>query len=146
MLDLAGEHPFARPLINSGRLSLPAIHDDSPLNGPDALAGPARTRPGAPCADAPVGNGWLLSRLGGGFRLLGIGVEVPGRVVSDGVAAEGVGVAPSDDPSGALAARYLGDAERAVYLVRPDQHVAARWPHFDEGAVRAALDTALARA
>ncbi|GAB5374347.1 MAG: FAD-dependent oxidoreductase [Acuticoccus sp.] len=55
VLDLAEQHDFARPFVNSGRLSVPAVYDGSPLNGEDALVGgPARTRPGAPCPDAPV--------------------------------------------------------------------------------------------
>ena len=44
--------------------------------------------------------------------------------------------------SGALAERYLGDAPQGVYLIRPDQHVAARWPSFDPAAVAAALSRA----
>ena len=44
-----------------------------------------------------------------------------------------------DDATGALAARYLGDAPAAVYLIRPDQHVAARFPAYDEDAIRAAI-------
>ena len=35
VLDLAEHYPFARPLVNSGRLSVPAIYDGSPLNGDD---------------------------------------------------------------------------------------------------------------
>ncbi|MFT7041176.1 MAG: 3-(3-hydroxy-phenyl)propionate hydroxylase, partial [Paracoccaceae bacterium] len=46
------------------------------------------------------------------------------------------------DPSGPLAARYLGDAPGAVLLIRPDQVIAARWTAFDAGAVRKALDAA----
>jgi 3-(3-hydroxy-phenyl)propionate hydroxylase len=33
-----------------------------------------------------------------------------------------------------------------VYLLRPDQHVCARWRQPDPGAVRAAIDHALAKA
>ena len=32
-----------------------------------------------------------------------------------------------DAPGEALRERYLGQARRAVYLIRPDQHVCARW-------------------
>ena len=41
-----------------------------------------------------------------------------------------------------LRARYLGDAARALYLIRPDQVVAARWTAADAAAVRAALAAA----
>ena len=43
-----------------------------------------------------------------------------------------------------LRARYLGSAASGVYLVRPDQYVAARWERFDEDAVVGALAQALA--
>ena len=59
VLDLAAEHPFARPLVNSGRLSVPCTYDGLSLNGPDALpGGPSRTRVGSACPDAPVGDGY----------------------------------------------------------------------------------------
>jgi 3-(3-hydroxy-phenyl)propionate hydroxylase len=140
VLDLAEHHAFARPLVNSGRLSVPSIHDGSPLNSRDALAGgPARTRPGAPCPDAPLGNDFLLSRLGDGFVVLTVDAEAPESLEVDGITARRVAVSAADDPTGALAERYLGAAGSAVYLVRPDQHVAGRWPAFDAAAVRAAL-------
>ncbi|MEZ5799963.1 MAG: FAD-dependent monooxygenase [Nitratireductor sp.] len=34
VLDLAEKHEFARPLVNSGRLSVPSVYHGSPLNGP----------------------------------------------------------------------------------------------------------------
>ena len=55
------------------------------------------------------------------------------------VAARRVAVSSADDPDGSLAERYLGKARSAAYLIRPDQHVAARWNTFDEAALRAAL-------
>ena len=39
VLKLAKDHPFARRLVNSGRLSVPARLDDSPLNTPDRAYG-----------------------------------------------------------------------------------------------------------
>lgn len=140
VLDLAERHAFARPLVNSGRLSVPCIHDDGPLNSEDALpGGPARTRPGAPCPDAPVGEGYLLSRLGNDFVVLAVDAELPEITEVGGVAVRRVCVSAADDPTGALAQRYLGDAPSAVYLVRPDQHVVARWREYDEPALRAAI-------
>ncbi|TFL18504.1 FAD-dependent oxidoreductase [Jannaschia formosa] len=142
VLALAGRHAFARPLINSGRLSVPCIYDGLSLTGADALGGPAATRPGAPCMDAPLAEGFLLDRLTGGFTLLGIDAllpEVPGidaRLALD---------TRRDDPTGLLRARYLGDAPGAVYLIRPDQHVVARWPRAEAAKVSAALDLALGR-
>ncbi|MEM6825474.1 MAG: FAD-dependent oxidoreductase [Pseudomonadota bacterium] len=146
VLDLAAEHAFARPLVNSGRLSVPCTYDGSSLNGPDALpGGPSRTRVGSACPDAPLDDGFLLNRLGGGFTLLAIDADAPERLDAGGIEVTRLKVAASDDPTGALKDRYLGDAKSAVYLIRPDQHVAARWDTFDEAAVRAALDIAIGR-
>ncbi|KUF10372.1 FAD-dependent oxidoreductase [Pseudoponticoccus marisrubri] len=140
VLDLAEHHAFARPLVNSGRLSVPCTYDGLSLTGADALpGGPARTRPGSPCPDAPVGNGYLLNALGGGFTILTLDAEAPETLTEDGVTARRHALSARDDASGALAERYLGSADRAVYLVRPDQHVVARWDRYDETALRAAL-------
>ncbi|MFP4044990.1 MAG: FAD-dependent oxidoreductase [Rhodosalinus sp.] len=146
VLDLSEHHEFARPLVNSGRLSVPSVYDGSPLNGADALpGGPARTRPGAPCPDAPAGNGYVLDRLGGGFALLTVDADAPESLTEDGIEARRVALSAADDPSGALADRYLGTGKSAVYLIRPDQHVAARWPAYDEARVRAAIRRATAK-
>ncbi|GAB1381323.1 FAD-dependent oxidoreductase [Pararhodobacter aggregans] len=148
VLDLSERHDFARPFVNSGRLSVPCTYDGSPLNTPDALpGGPARSRPGAPCPDLPLGEGFLLERLGGRttprFQLLAIGVEVPADLTVPGIEIEVIALAP--DASPALTERYLGEAPAALYLIRPDQHVAARWPGFDRMAVDAALNRALGK-
>jgi 3-(3-hydroxy-phenyl)propionate hydroxylase len=139
VLDLSEHHAFARRLVNSGRLSLPSIYDGSPLNGVDSDGLPPRTRPGAPAADAPVGGGWLLDRLCGGFQLLTIGVEAPNDMTLGRIPVERVALALEADATGALRERYLGDSDAAVYLMRPDQHIAARWKHFDAEDVARAL-------
>lgn len=140
VLALAQDYEFARPFVNSGRLSLPCTYDGLSLNGPDALPnGPARTRVGSPCPDAPLKDTFLLSHLGGGFKLLTINADAPEKLMVDGISVSRINLSSSDDPSGQLSERYLGDASNAVYLIRPDQHVAARWDHFDENAVSAAL-------
>lgn len=142
VLKLAERHAFARPMVNSGRLSVPCVYDHSPLNGPDALpGGPPETRVGSACKDAPLGDDFLLAHLGNDFVLLGLNTEVPGGLVVEGVPLRGLTL----DASGALAERYLGTAPAAVYLIRPDQHVAARWPSFDASAVTAALRKACAK-
>ena len=75
VLQLSKHHSFARTLVNSGRLSVPATLHGSRLNTPDVDAFEGRMVPGAPAADAPVGlpdghRSWLLRRLGPGFTLL----------------------------------------------------------------------------
>ncbi len=145
VLDLSEHFEFARPLVNSGRLSVPCTYDGSPLNGPDATSMPERTRPGSPCVDAPIGDAWLLDQLGDRFQLMTIDAEAPDCLDVDGVAIERLALAAADDPSGSLAARYLGEANSAVYLLRPDQHITARWENYDEAAVMAALNRAVGK-
>ncbi|WP_421850910.1 FAD-dependent oxidoreductase [Oricola sp.] len=143
VLDLAEDHAFARPLVNSGRLSVPCTYDGLSLNGADDLpGGPERTRIGSPCCDAPLGDGYLLPKLGNGFVMLTIDADAPDSIEEDGVIAQRFAVSAADDPTSALAARYLGTARSAVYLIRPDQHVAARWTGFDDAAMRKAINTA----
>jgi 3-(3-hydroxy-phenyl)propionate hydroxylase len=140
VLDLARSQEFARPLVNPGRLSVPAIYDGSPLNSPDALpGGPETTRPGSPCPDAPLGDDFLLRRIGGRFTILTLDADAPDTLEDGGTTASRIALKAGDDPTGTLAARYLGSAPAAVYLIRPDQHVAARFASFDEAALRAAL-------
>jgi 3-(3-hydroxy-phenyl)propionate hydroxylase len=140
-LDLSARFSFARPLVNSGRLSVPCVYDRSPLNGDDDPTLPRRTRPGAPALDAPLGGDWLLDRLGGRFCLMAIDADIPRRLDIDGVIVDGLRL----DADGALRERYLGRASQGVYLIRPDQHVAARWTAFDESKVVAALRRAIGK-
>ncbi|MEJ6393874.1 FAD-dependent oxidoreductase [Gymnodinialimonas sp. 2305UL16-5] len=143
VLDLAGKYDFARPLVNSGRLSVPCIYDDHPLFTADGLDGPAGTRPGAACTDAPIGNEYLLAALGGDFALLAIGGNAPSNVAPiDGIVLRIVHIA---DPSPELAARYLGEHPAAIYLIRPDQHVVGRWPNWNADHVTAALRRAIGK-
>jgi len=142
VLALAGHFAFARPLVNSGRLSVPCVYDGFAGFGPDALSGPDVTRPGAPCPDAPVGEGFLLDRLAEGFTLLSLGDVEAGDVDTGEVA---VARADIPDPSPDLRARYLGKHPGAIYLLRPDQHVIARWPSFDAGQIATALARAIGK-
>lgn len=140
VLALARRQPFARPMVNSGRLSVPSVYDDGPLNGPDAEGLPEATRPGAPACDADLGEGWLLDHLGGRFVLLAIDAQPPGGLPAS---LETLTVSTTD--SAHLAERYLGAAPSALYLVRPDQHVAARWRTADAASVKLALAIASGR-
>ncbi len=146
VLDLAGACAFARPLVNSGRLSLPTVYDGLPLNGPDELDGPQCSRVGAPCVDLQLGNGFLLDQLSGDFTLMTIDAQALESLSEAGVNVSRLALSATDDPSGALRERYLGQAKSAVYLIRPDQHIVARWPAFDEAVVRAAIGMALGKA
>lgn len=141
VLTLAEHLPFARTVVNSGRLSMPCTYDGSPLNGPDHADMPARTRPGSPCPDAPVNGGWLLPQLGAGFTLLTINADAPETVFADGQTIPRLALAATPE----LKDRYLGGAPSAVYLIRPDQHVAARWTTYDAAALTAAVARALGK-
>ncbi len=142
VLALAGKHEFARPIVNSGRLSVPCIYDGFELFGDNGFDGPAMTRPGATCPDAAEGGGFLLEQLGNDFVLLAIGGEKPAPVSTHGITTR---VAHVVDPSAQVVERYLGDQSTAVYLVRPDQHVVARWSHYDAAAISTALATAIGK-
>lgn len=115
VLALAAKAPFARPLVNSGRLSAPCTY---PLTGADDPQLPASSRPGAVAPDAPLPQGWLIDQLGGAPILLAIGHTAP--------KVEGLKTL-SLTPTPELQARYLGAVPAALYLIRPDQIVAARW-------------------
>jgi len=140
VLELAEHHAFARPLVNSGRLSRPAILRDSPLNTPDAEPWEGGVPPGAPAVDAPLAGGWLLPELRDDFALLLFGDATD---FSDHAAA---GVRLVWVPASALDAhrRYAATAGCAV-LIRPDQHVAGRWRHLDVARVQAARERALGK-
>jgi 3-(3-hydroxy-phenyl)propionate hydroxylase len=150
VLALAETEPFARRLVNSGRLSTATCYEGSPLNGPDRFAAgecPA-SRPGAAALDAPVDGGWLLHRLGGSFTGAWFG---PSGQIPENVAGAQVAPAQSAVPLNQIAvacdaacARYGAQQQPAYYLFRPDGHVVARWRHRGGGAVKAALDRALA--
>ncbi|MBW7848917.1 MAG: FAD-dependent oxidoreductase [Rhodospirillales bacterium] len=163
VLSLAAEFPFARRMLNSGRLSTPTSYPHSPLTTRDEDAFEGGVAPGAPCVDAPVtiggSSGWLIDALGGDFTALYFAdrESVPEHLAAD-LAALGETIVPVRftvvvpptgkgptalvDSEGLLARRY--DARPGTfYLVRPDQHVAARWRAFDREKVSAALRRAI---
>ncbi|WP_458096313.1 FAD-dependent oxidoreductase [Roseomonas sp. WA12] len=141
VLDLARDCAFARRLVNSGRLSLPSTYAASALNTPDTDAFDSSMVPGAPALDAPLADGWLLDRIaGGGFTLLHFGDTAP---AIDGLRV--VTITAEDDRDGIAARRYDG-SPGTTYLVRPDQHIAARWRHLNADAVQAALHRATGHA
>ena len=144
VLELAQNCAFARPLVNSGRLSVPCTYDGLSLNGPDMLNGPDRSRVGTACSDARLADGFLLNTLRGDFTVLAINTAAPAIADVDGIAVKTLALDTStDDPHGDIAVRYLGDSDSAIYLIRPDQHVAARWGAAKVSDIEAALRTAI---
>ena len=148
VLGLARDHVFARALVNSGRLSVPCHQRGSTLTTADTDGFEASLQPGDACVDAPVSGGWLLPRLGHAFTCLyfsGPGAPAPEAVraaLPRGVRLLVVGPEAGEDavqdPTGVLGQRY--DATPgATYLIRPDQHVAARWRRFDNHRLASAL-------
>ena len=132
VLELSNEYEFARPFINSGRLSTPTPYHDSPLSTVDSDDWAAGPRPGHPCLDAPLAaNGhedWLLLKLGDAFKVLHFGSNPPDTELD-------VIVCPTDG----LAAERYDARDGATYLVRPDQVVAARWKEATPQLIDAAL-------
>ena len=125
-LRLAYDHAFARKMLNSGRLSVPCSLEGLPLQTPAAKA--PGLMPGQALVDAPVhdANGfpaWLLEVMPEGFVLLGLtDVRLP-KVA--GVHLLHIGDEGAyRDANGSVAQRY---GSGCAYLVRPDQHVAARF-------------------
>jgi 3-(3-hydroxy-phenyl)propionate hydroxylase len=138
VLGLAAQQPFARGLVNSGRLSVPTWLTASPLNTPDADAFIGWMQPGAPADDAPVGDGWLLPQLQTGFTLL-LFADTPHTPLRAELAALTPTVQLVVLPAAGEAATRYDAQDGTAYLLRPDQHVAARWRRCKVQAVRQAL-------
>lgn len=83
-LKLAKDYPFARTLVNSGRLSIPCEYPNSPLNSTDSGSFNSPICPGSVPKDAPIfvqqgslkqatadkPKHWLMNQLGNQFVLL----------------------------------------------------------------------------
>ncbi|WP_405053810.1 FAD-dependent oxidoreductase [Variovorax soli] len=154
VLQLASRHAFARTLVNSGRLSVPATLHGSMLCTPDSDPFEGRMVPGAVAADAPVAaanGGWLMRSIGadGRFTALvfgeGAAAEASSRALAEAELPLGVLRIPLDDAH-ALAAQRYDARPGTTYLLRPDQHVCARWRAPTAAAVRAAHARALGKA
>ncbi len=121
-LELAASHAFARPVVNSGRLSRPYQGYGPPA--PDAPL----LRMGRP--------DWLLRHFGGGFTVVARdtppATSLPALTLGRDV----------EDHSGLAAAR-LGLSPGQALLLRPDQHIAARFAAGDATAIAAAHRAAL---
>ena len=144
VLALAKDHGFARRMVNSGRLSLPAVLSDSPLNTSDTDEFSCKAMLGAAALDAPVqlSNGrhdWFLRTLGPDFTMLYAGdqTDIPW---AHGVHHMCLGKDVLDI-QGMVKDRYDLQPDTA-YLFRPDQHIAARTRNPTEGWLKNALSRA----
>jgi 3-(3-hydroxy-phenyl)propionate hydroxylase len=166
VLSLSLTQHFVRPLYH-WRTSRPHAYTHAMLNSPDDdnrlfTAGPAH---GAPPQNIRLAaNDFLLDHLGGGFDLLYFtqaqAVPAPIMQVVDQARARGVPlrivaigtsqpVQGADvtlaDADGHFHQRYGVPDSGAAYLLRPDQHVCARWLNLDASRLQVALETALPR-
>jgi 3-(3-hydroxy-phenyl)propionate hydroxylase len=163
VLSLSLSQEFVRPLYH-WRTSRPHEYTHSMLNSRDddnALfkSGPAH---GAPPQNIRLAQDeFLLDHLGGGFDLLyftDIALPEPLQQVIQTARQQGmplkviaVGaaqpVAGADkhlpDADGHLRQRYGVTANGSAYLLRPDQHICARWLTLDATRLQAALAKAL---
>ncbi|CAJ0701429.1 3-(3-hydroxy-phenyl)propionate/3-hydroxycinnamic acid hydroxylase [Ralstonia mannitolilytica] len=159
-LRLAKHYPFARTLVNSGRLSTPTVLEGSPLSTPDDADFGCALVPGSVALDAPVRTrdgraAWLLSHLRDGFMALRFcragehidALPVPTLAIfpAGGAGTASAGVTALEDIDGLVAQRY--DARPGtLYLIRPDQHVCARWRSVDTAKLAAAMRRAMGHA
>jgi len=165
VLSLSLQHEFVRPLYH-WRTSRPHEYSDSRLNCADddnALfqSGPAH---GAPPRNVRLGDDdFLLDHLGGGFDLIYFSAQAlpaPIQEVLQTARRKGLAirltaigakqpVAGADqtlaDAGGQVRERYGITAEGGAYLLRPDQHICARWLKLDAPRLQAALTAALPR-
>ncbi|WP_407529471.1 FAD-dependent oxidoreductase [Methylobacterium oryzisoli] len=162
VLALAAEAPFARALLNAGRLSRPCSLAGLSLQTPDPIPHVDGLRPGDTCVDAPVVDGsgrpgWLLDRLGGPFTLMVFaGGDAPDLSWLSGLTPALRCVVVADRPLAMPEAEVLLDVEGiaglrygakpgTTYLIRPDAHVAARFAETDATLVAQALARASGR-
>lgn len=151
VLKLASKAEFARRMVNSGRLSVATVYG-SPLSTPDGTDFSGTAKLGAPLPDAPLTRKdgtptHLLDNLHGKFEVIYVkdeaGKDGARAGLPDGLALAVIG---EDylDRAGIFTER-LDATPGATYLVRPDQHLCARWRRFDPAAVARAHLRALQR-
>lgn len=168
VLCLSKHYDFARKLVNSGRLSTATFYLHSSLNTDDTDEFSPELAPGTATLDAPITidgqDGWWLGETGGRFLLAmfctsrapsasvvhelsrlqdnPVGLRVV-LILDPRLAATAPGGLRSViDKQGLLAQRHDGH-DGTCYLIRPDQHIAARWRQPDYAKIKAALERAI---
>jgi 3-(3-hydroxy-phenyl)propionate hydroxylase len=128
VLSLAPHADFARRMVNSGRLSVASIYD-TPLSTPDEDSFSGSAQLGGPAVDAPMiaadkSGCHLVEKLSDGFELLYVANSTAPPLV-DGIKLTVIG-RDLIDARGDFGKRF--DAQPGTaYLLRPDQHLCARW-------------------
>jgi len=163
-LELSKRFDFARKLTNSGRLSDTAILLDSALNTPDEDVFEGDMVPGSVMGDAPVsgqnGEQWLLNSLGNHFTCLIFVNSVDDLSLSQ---LEAIDILQQDkiqliplvvvtrqpittiddiqilSETDGVSKQRFDALPGTTYLIRPDQHVCARWRSLDVDKVRQSL-------
>jgi 3-(3-hydroxy-phenyl)propionate hydroxylase len=155
-LELARDFEFARRFVNSGRLSVACILDESGLNTRDGDSFDSKLVPGSPSVDAPVTvNGeqsWFLKSIGNEFTVVyfaGEGEQAPqgaAGLEEDSIPVRTVVVSGQNEAGAGALVDHKGLLRQRLdgwpgtcYLFRPDQHLVARWRVFDLQAVRDAV-------
>ena len=154
VISLAREYPFARPLVNTGRMSVAYQYDASPLTTDDGAA--IQNVP----LTLPTGkSGALLDLFEGENCFLALWFSERGLTASQVKTIEtlrreapnlrwavysafGHSVKTLTDKDGKLK-QALGITEDTVCLIRPDMHLAARLTQPSIAAIRKALQKAL---
>lgn len=129
-LALARTTEFGKRLVNSGRLSTPSVYADTPLTTPDRDDWGGSARLGGPMPDAPLVDRdgraiWLLEALGGAPTAILARAGADLVETPPGVARLVIGEDVRDEAG--LLAQRLDLTPGSACLVRPDQHLAARF-------------------
>ncbi len=166
VLSLSLKTEFVRPLFH-WRTSRPHDYADSVLNsrGDDDNLFRGGPRDGAPLNNVYLGDaGYFFDHLGASFYLLDFFTDAalaPGlleeieRIRARGIPFKVIAIRHDasaqvqgadlvlPDPGGRFRAKYGVIGDGAAYLVRPDQHVCARWLTLSPDRLRSAVQTAL---
>ena len=135
-LSLALRHPFAGAFANPRQMT-PYTYADSPITIRDRDDFAGGSTPGAVAKNVRLGDGFLSDKFGTDFTALVFGD------IGDTKPIELEGVTLVVLPENGAAADIYGAGNGTVYLIRPDQHIAARWHKAQADEVAQAIATIL---